>query len=572
MMVAMSAPEEELLEKLEEEQGEEEIPEEPPRQQAENYIEEEEPQETPTDTYSFGKYYCPKGDHYTPFFVMAKPTSPVVRCPVCGATIGRKQVPEQSIIIDSEIHELIRRGADFKSILLLARTKGYIPDSVEDEDIMDMVKREEEMEESIREEKRPAPRQDSGEDTEERRDREGTPLDKLFRRPKHPCEVLQEVLNEFKLKSEFVTAMVRRCQRAGGLHPVELLHYLTTMKSGVKTQGEAQFIAEEYAAALREEMEKARQLNMPYPSIGITEPAALQGTVASPGFQRLLQILPPNGSTTPPSYGSTSPSVSPGFQTPGARPQPSRTPGQVANMQTQALDITGIFQGIAALLNALNKTQPQQQQTEDKLMALMFQMLQKQQEQTMQLLIQQQRQQIEELAKQLGTGLQELGRSFAESIKELSKLVESTTKQRQADPELLYKAAKAEAEKEYLEKLLKLKEEETKKLTESLSELEKKIYEVIMTASKPAGEFQSDEAKLVATALQQATALGNKLVDILDKRQPIKIIVEALPTLMQAQGAGKVPEKYRSTETKAGEAIEVIEELEKLGLVEEENE
>ena len=82
----------------------------------------------------------------------------------------------------------------------------------------------------------------------------------FFKTPKKPAAVLADVLNEFNCDESFIKMMVRRCMRMDGLHPTDLRNYLKAMKSGAKNDSEADYIADEYAYALREEEEKARMM------------------------------------------------------------------------------------------------------------------------------------------------------------------------------------------------------------------------------------------------------------------------------------------------------------------------
>jgi len=87
----------------------------------------------------------------------------------------------------------------------------------------------------------------------------------LFREPKMPEEVLREILEEYRVNPRFIEIMVRRSKRKGGIHPIELQHYLLRMKSGVKDAEEAAFIAQEYADALEAEMREAERQGLEYP-------------------------------------------------------------------------------------------------------------------------------------------------------------------------------------------------------------------------------------------------------------------------------------------------------------------
>ena len=318
--------------------------------------------------------------------------------------------------------------------------------------------------------------------------------------------------------------MVRRCERKNGLHPLELLNYLMTMRSGVKNQGEAVFIAEEYADALRNEMEKARRMELPYPTITADMSITYSGIMSNPSVQRIIQKFPygvydeQRPATTTPQL----PQPPRPYQPPTAPQQPSQGGGESV---------------LASIVAELVRNRG----SDNQLILNLFQQIQ-------QLHLQQQEMQMSqmrEIIKELSEGMKSLGESFTKAISELKE----TMSKPQPDPELIYKASKAEAKVEFYEKMLETERKYVEKLEKHLDEL----------AKRPSEGYESDTARLTAEALNRLTSLGDKLIDVLDKRQPVKIILEGLPKVMEKLP----PEKETETSTEA------LEELEKLGLVEE---
>ena len=519
--------------------------------------------ETPTSTYRYGFYRCPACGRLVPFFLSTSPRSGWVKCPACGRSIAKRSVPEEAIIYDRELTTIARRRHGLEYFVRKVVEKGYINKSPEE--ILEELREAEEgvqrpvKMEPRREEPRPVDvERGVGDRPAVERQEKPIRMEKLFERPKTPCEVLQEVLEEFALRDEFKHAMIRRCERNNGMHPVELLHYLVSMKSGVKTQGEAQFIAEEYAAALRAEMEKARQLNMPYPTIPLTENVPVTSPIAS----RLLQIVPPQqyAPNQPQIPSRTSPTGPMGYS---GYPQGQSPTTTTTIVQPPSQDVGGLLRGLAELLRSIVPQQTQQTPQGDGMVYnLIIETFKSQQEFQMK--------QMEMIAKSIEEGMKSLGEGVSKAFEQVAKTIEELQKKKEADPELVYKAAKAEAEKEFYQKLLEMYKEEQKQLQQYVESLAKKIEEMSVMSTQAVSEFRSDNAKLMAQALNQAAGAIVKLIDSLDKRQPVKLIIEALPYVTSLSSkTKKIPKKYRETETMTGEQ-EVLEELVEQGLVEEE--
>lgn len=126
----------------------------------------------------------------------------------------------------------------------------------------------------------------------------------VFVRPRNPEEVLEGILLDFSLNPDFIELMVRRSKNLGGIHPTDLRNYLKTLKSGIKTPQEADFIADEYYLALQREEAKARELgiSITYPlygtrqSVGQSSPYPVRiSTPSSPdiGYQPQTVKYPP---------------------------------------------------------------------------------------------------------------------------------------------------------------------------------------------------------------------------------------------------------------------------------------
>ena len=103
-------------------------------------------------------------------------------------------------------------------------------------------------------------------DEEEEEEQTPEELAELFPTIKEPWQVLSNTLRMYGVRERVIDALVRRAKmRSGGaMHPMELVEYLLTLKSGIKERKLAEFIAEDYRYALENEMHKAEKLGTQY--------------------------------------------------------------------------------------------------------------------------------------------------------------------------------------------------------------------------------------------------------------------------------------------------------------------
>ena len=456
-------------------------------------------------------YECPNCHSNVPFFLASNKRTPVVKCPNCGTIIKKPDVR------DAEVKVVPRHIYD---------KAGKVPmeELLREIDEWEAKEEAEVMEESIPPKGEITPR---------------NIRDELFERPKEPCEVLHEILEAYGLSKTFTEWMVRRCTRVGYLHPLELYHFMRTMRSGVKTEQEAAFIAEEYAQALAAEMQKAQRLNMTYPIPNLTIPPTKLNV--EPGVaNKLIQIMPvqqqpQNQTAMTYNYGQPTPQ----YQGRPAQPVPTGAYPPPIQQTISPRDMIELFK--VAQSSASEQT---------KLM-------------------------VQNLETKIDTTIQQAMNPIAKALEMLSQALQS--KSSGLDPETLKilleskaASAKAEAEANYyktmLEMVTKQYEEDRKTLMEALKERDKKLeemqkamVELISKMQKPVGEFKTDEAKLIANALNSLADVGNKVVDALVNRKPLETMIKALPTLVAQQ---KVTQKGKTEEN-------IVKELEEAGLVEE---
>jgi len=83
---------------------------------------------------------------------------------------------------------------------------------------------------------------------------EGVP----FRRPRPPHVLIESILTQFGVKERAKEIIIRRCKRAGGMHPSDLDRSLMDLDTGVNRK-ESSYVTEEYYLALQAEEDTARQ-------------------------------------------------------------------------------------------------------------------------------------------------------------------------------------------------------------------------------------------------------------------------------------------------------------------------
>ncbi len=450
-------------------------------------------------------YECPSCHAQVPFFIASNKRTPVVKCPNCGTLIKKPEV----------------RGCEVKVVPRNIYDKaGKVPL----EDLLREIEEYEAKSQGVMEESIKPPE----------REPEGKSIrDELFERPKDPCQVLAEILEAYGLSKTFTDWMIRRCERVGYLHPLELYHYMRTMRSGVKTEQEAAFIAEEYAQALQAEMQKAQRLNMNYPIPNLTVPINklnVEPTIAN-RLASMIPITPQQTTSYPsPTYYQRAPPQNP------SAPQVYQVGSPISPR-----DMIELFK--VAQESSVNQTK-----------AL-----------------------VDNLRTELNTQLTTMSNTLSQALQQLADAIRSITSSRQADPELIKalveakaSAAKAEAQAEYhknlIEIITKQYESDRKALIEAvkerdkeIEELRKTITELLSKLQRPVGEYKTDEAKLIAEALNNVASVGHRVVDALQSRKPLETLLQVLPSLISTQ---KVKTTGKTEE-------DIVKELEKEGLVEE---
>jgi len=218
-----------------------------------------------------GGFTCPTCKQPVAFFITKSVNSPYAKCPRCGSTFAKRIIPHGSTVISKKLdglagnisyEELIRmyNEGEINDIVIPKSSKNKIPQKIVSN--LNAMPQSVGSGQSTRQGLQTSGRQESLE--------ENYDASSVFPAPKSPCDVLAEVFSEFSsLNPNFVKLMINHCRRKegqqGGIHPYELLYYLKKMKSGVKTEAEADFIVREYVEALNTEAEKARNTGFDYP-------------------------------------------------------------------------------------------------------------------------------------------------------------------------------------------------------------------------------------------------------------------------------------------------------------------
>jgi len=500
------------------------------------------------------KYECPVCGQKIPFFLQRKSRSPIVKCPVCGALIKKSDVPREAILTAPTAYDMIGK----------ASIEEIIDQALKDQEATNDIEEEGHEEETVEQPVKPSPTCTDRTDRSAERKRKGVVTENLFYQPKSPCDVLAEILDEFAfINEDFKTFILRRCERKGFLHPIELLTLLQRMKSGIRTKDEAGIIAEEYAVALQRELEKAQREGVTYPFLSnIYIPENVP--VTDPYVQRLLQILPPHlqpeslrqdYGRTPQQHGGAF-----GYQPHGYIPSYSQHRSQQSSqpvvVQTPNINLAPIVEMVKATQETFMQQQNLMIQQQQQTTQLMMQMMQQQ----TQLLLQSLQQSLQNALQPIGEGM----RALAEAIKEIKQQPQQGMPLNDKIIELIKESAESKAQVQFYQKVLEMKDKQVEDIKQIVADVMSRVEDLVKkTVSVPTGEFKSDEAKIIAQALTQVAQVGHRVVDALDKRQPVKIIVEALPYLT---GAGKPkPKRYEKAET----GTEIIKELEEAGLVEE---
>jgi len=468
-------------------------------------------------------YQCPNcGDWVEYFEWFGDIKSPM--CPSCKKLVKRDLIPPEAIVWkpagsgSTRSKKSRKRGKSSKTESLLraeeirkiAEEVSELPD---EESFPRKIEREAsiEMEESMR---------DEG----------------LFEAPKTPEKIVFEILSQYKhIKTEFIRAMVRRSKLKGGLTPDELKYFMLSMKSGVKSEAEAQFIAEEYKFALEREAKKAQKMGYP-----ISYPIGITGSRTSP----------------PIGYGSY-PSAT--ARTYGGYPTTSTfTPASTYSPSTQAQS-----QNIEAMINQLRQEfqmqirqileEKERRKIEDKLHEL-----EKEQERRITDILNM----IKEMNVQWQQQMQQMVQAFQEQLQQVVQIAKTPPENvvtRDDFEKFMLEQQRMMLEKQ-LELLMERDKEKSKQIEELLKEIKnwrdksekeklellKKIEELSRREPyKPEG-YKSDEMRLIAEGL-------HTLANVVQDRKPVEVVVKAVPKLLgQPQTVPhytEVPSESKSTVT-----------------------
>ena len=564
------------------------------------------------------KLVCPKCGKEIPYFITTK-QSRYAKCPVCGAQFSRKELEDKYgkpyvRVVPKHVYKMAGR-VTLEELLDMINNRSSREEEDEEE--------EEEREEIKHEIERELRKRDEEYEGRFR-------ASEVFQRPRDPCDILKEVLDMYDfIKEEFKKMMVRRCELMKQLHPLELYHFLKTMRSGVKTDMEAAFIAEDYAMALKAEEEKARSLGYTYvlPNISNLPPVKSSET---PIIQRIMEIM--KSSSPPRNPSPTIPQTQLQYQSQSQPPTPYST--SVQGQQTPPRPTYTREDLIARIRERLNRpSEPHQPSSNvvidvgnivravveankpsQELVAKLLDKLSsgdrdsKTLELLISLIIENQRMQTEGIKEAIKDALKGMAEQMAKVQEANAKTMELVTqlilKERESKPsvppEIAQALAEFKAKTEFMEKLMKLqeqqyknmlqivlaeknrKEQEIKSIIEAWQKERQELMARLSMMQAAPSDYKSDEAKILAQALNNLSLAAREtfrpLVENLSRREPVKLIVDTLPkVVMMSSGYMPPPEMIEQSQQKkelkkpkkTKTSDEIIAELEKEGLVEE---
>jgi len=353
----------------------------------------------------------------------------------------------------------------------------------------------------------------------------------LFRRPRESHEILEEILRTFGVKEKFIQFIVARSQRTGGIHPADLIRFLLVMDSGVRNKDLANIIASEYSQALIAEQQKAKELGLnivypiyPYPQTQNTTTAAFiqpytgAQTQQYPPYQRYPQI-------------------------------------QQLQQQQHVFDPIRLKEEIMMTIKAMLEEKEEKKKVE-----LLEEQIQKTREDMIKI-----QHSFESALKDVVSTLTDKLKDIVEKVKEPPPnvvTVEQLEKmQLNKQLELLEKLL--EEKDKRIQELVKELKEERSEMTEALqkvldeyekerAELLKKIEEVRSQQPISTEGFKSDEARVLATAIDRAT-------QIIAQKKPVEVIIKTIPTLLGTPAPSTERPQYVETKESKSKVIELLE-------------
>ncbi len=349
---------------------------------------------------------------------------------------------------------------------------------------------------------------DDEEPDEEARER-GVP----FRRPRPPYLLLRQVLEEFAVKERAIDIIVTRCRRQGEMHPTEVQQHLSRIESGIK-KSEADYIADEYYFALQHEDEQAAEFGGggvgSYPRRGGSESSS---TYSGYGARRTTR-----GQEDPSSVSS-------------------RRPGSQRPWDAQQQD--GPLSE-AKLLDLLDRRDRDRDQRD--------------RERTVE------------------KDVSEMGKTMVELMQEIRHMKENPPSSVPADMVTLdqLKSQQADSYQKAMELQLETMKDDRKELlvalkdtqtenketvkeirdfySEKIERMENKLEDAKRNTPRSTDGYKDDNVRLAADAMDRAGS-------IIERKEPIKVIIEGLGRMAEGPPARPAPERERIGEETITEAI-----------------
>ena len=336
-----------------------------------------------------------------------------------------------------------------------------------------------------------------------------------FRRPRPAWAILKQILDEFGVKPAAKKIIVTRCKRIGELHPTEVQRMLMDLDSGLNHK-EAGYVADEYYFALQSEQQETEEY---------------EGMTTYPRWER-------GGG-----YGGATYGWNRYERTSTGYPIPPRTyTGRRPWEQPSGVLTEDRLMEILAQRDREFEERLRQRRLEDNLTQLMKQVINLSNE-------------IKNIKENPPAAVPpdvvtkaDLEKQRADSyMKMLERQVEMLEKAVEK-----YESALKEAEARH-EKILDKVES---RYREEIKEMQKKLEDLMRRSVRTTEGYKDDSVRLAAEAL-------NRAADILERKEPVKVIVEGMGRLAtEEQGQTTQPPKEKVGEQTITEQLppELIEE------------
>lgn len=405
----------------------------------------------------------------------------------------------------------------------------------------------------------------------------------VFIRPRNPEEVLEAVLLDFNLNPEFVDLMKRRSRNLGGIHPTDLRNYLKTLKSGIKTPQEADFIADEYYLALQREEAKARELgiSIAYPLYssghGATQPSPYPAKVPVPApdidYQPKTVRYPPFDRYGD-MYDRYSGTYQRGYEQGLTKQEIETMMRTLLFEKTQTEEMNRLRQQQEALIQSLSNFKSEVAES----IKSVAESGKRSEVDELRMEIREQYRGLTDVMTKLIDKIAEIGKPKDENVITTDKLEKLLAKKEleaekaRAEAERKAIETKAEMERKLLEERFNRLEEQQKERNEAeklVNELKEYIDELFkdrmkeISGSTKSGEYKTDEFRLVAQSV-------DRLASALEENKPVKEVKELVKEMIRSGEKKEVPEelKKKIEETASG-VVDILEQIDKEYVAEE---